>query len=327
MSRAASRPLSAFDPTCLTSTRRCRTVVQCGKTDRGISGLSRQALAWVVAQVGGGVAVTAARSLHGGESPWWIDLRTAAGSSFAVVLRSTSGRIGPEMIATNAAALAVAEQQSLPAPRLLGADLDGRDTGTPATVESVITGTSAWPAECPTDLLRAAGAAIAQLHTIVLAPRPELPFRPRPIAVDDFASERRLGRMPTTELLRRADERVHAIPVPTRPTVFVHGDVWPGNTVLAGDTVRALIDWKTAGVGNPGVDLGELRKQVAIAYGEEAPKYVLDGWERAAGTSARDVPFWDATAALNTPTESNGPCDAARRDEFLSAAVAQLRHA
>jgi aminoglycoside phosphotransferase (APT) family kinase protein len=77
--------------------------------------------------------------------------------------------------------------------------------------------------------------------------------------------------MPTAELLRRADERVHAIPVPTRPTVFIHGDVWPGNTVLAGDTVRALIDWKTAGVGYPGVDLGELRKQVAIAYGEEAP--------------------------------------------------------
>jgi aminoglycoside phosphotransferase (APT) family kinase protein len=61
--------------------------------------------------------------------------------------------------------------------------------------------------------------------------------------------------------------------------------------VLAGDTVRALIDWKTAGVGNPGVDLGELRKQVAIAYGEEAPKFVLDSWERAAGTPALDVPL------------------------------------
>jgi aminoglycoside phosphotransferase (APT) family kinase protein len=71
--------------------------------------------------------------------------------------------------------------------------------------------------------------------------------------------------MPTTELLRRADARVHAIPVPTRSTVFIPGDVWPA------DTVRALIDWKTAGVGNPGVDLGELGKQVAIAYGEEAP--------------------------------------------------------
>lgn len=312
---------------CLTSTRRRATVVQCGKTDEGMSGFSRQALSWVVAQMGGCVAVAGARSLHGGESPWWIDLTTADGAPVAVILRSPSSRIGPEMIATNAAALAVAEQHGLPAPRLLGVDLAGSDVGLPASVESVITGTSAWPVECSVDLLRAAGAAIAQVHAIILEPRPELPFRPRPIAVDDFAEQRRLGRMRSTELLRRADDRVSQITVPARPTVFVHGDVWPGNTVVAGGTVRALIDWKTAGVGNVGVDLGELRKQVAIAYGEEAPRYVLEDWERAAGTRARNVPFWDATAALNTPTESNGPDEAARRDAFLSAAVALLWHA
>lgn len=89
-------------------------------------------------------------------------------------------------------------------------------------------------------------------------------------------------------------------------------------------TISALIDWKTAGVGHPGVDLGELRKQVAIAYGDQSPRYVLEGWERAAGIRADDVPFWDATAALNTPTESNGPADTARRDAFLNAALAQL---
>jgi len=47
-----------------------------------------------------------------------------------------------------------------------------------------------------------------------------------------------------------------------------------------------LIDWKTAGVGNPGVDLGELRKQVAILYGGDAPKYALQGWERGSDAQA-----------------------------------------
>lgn len=309
---------------CLTFTRRCLKVVQCGKTDQDIPGLLRQALAWVTAQLGADVVVTAARSLHGDESPWWIELESAGGSSFAVIFRSLSSRIGPEAIATNAAALVVAEQHGLLAPRLLAADLDGREAGTPATVESAVEGTSVWPPTCSVGLLRTAGAAIAQVHAIELDPQQDLPFRPRPIAVDDFARERRLGRMPTTELLRSADERVQNVPAPVGPVVFVHGDVWPGNTIVAGNTVRALIDWKTAGVGNPGVDLGELRKQVAIAYGNEAPKYVLEGWERATGMQARDVPFWDATAALNTLTESNGPADAARRDKFLSAAVARL---
>jgi aminoglycoside phosphotransferase (APT) family kinase protein len=158
------------------------------------------------AQVGGRVTVTAIRSLHDGESPWWINLRSPDDSPSAVVLRTPSRRVWPDQVATNAAALAVAEKYGLPAPRLLGTDLDGRDAGVPATLETVVAGTSMWPAKRSSGLLRAAGAAIAQVHRFALAPRPHLPFRPRPIAVDDFAQERRLGRMLTTALLQLADE-------------------------------------------------------------------------------------------------------------------------
>jgi Phosphotransferase enzyme family len=127
----------------------------------------------------------------------------------------------------------------------------------------------------------------------------------------------------------------------SRPTArrnrLVHGDVWPGNLLWAGDEVAALIDWKTAGVGAPGVDVSELRKQVAIIVGPEAPDLVLEGWERATGTKAQDVSYWDAVAALNTRTElddgyrSGGWAplpDAAgatdRRDAFLRVALANL---
>lgn len=281
-------------------------------------------LDWVVAELGGGVTPLATRSLHGGESPWWIDLETAGGRSFDVVLRSPSSRINAQAIATNAKALELAAGYGIPAPRLLAADLDGAAAGVPATVESVVLEAVDWPIPVTADLLRAAGAAIAQVHTIGLEQRPHLPFRSRPIAVDDFATERRLGRIPTTELLSRADERLRELPIPPGPTVFVHGDVWPGNVLVAADTVRALIDWKTAGVGHPGVDLGELRKQVAIRYGDEAQRYVLEGWERAAGTRASDVAYWDATAALNTHTDAEGPAVAAARDAFLRAAIARL---
>jgi aminoglycoside phosphotransferase (APT) family kinase protein len=66
--------------------------------------------------------------------------------------------------------------------------------------------------------------------------------------------------------------------------------------VIVDASVRALIDWKTAGVGKPGVDLGELRKQVAILHGEDAPKHVSQQWERASDAQADDVPYWDAVA-------------------------------
>ncbi|WP_238006377.1 phosphotransferase [Dactylosporangium sp. AC04546] len=283
-------------------------------------------LAWLKAQLGSRMTIGAIRSLHGGESPWWIDVTAPDGSACPVVLRCPSSRIGADQIATNAAALTVAERHGLPAPRLIAADLDGRAAGTPASLETVVPGSSTWPAAPSVELLLAAGAAIAQVHTVTLDPRPHLPLRPRPIAVDDFAGDRRIGTMPSTALLRLADERVRAITAPPGPVVFVHGDVWPGNTVVGdGGGVHALIDWKTAGAGHPGVDLGELRKQVAILYGDDdAPGHVLEGWERARGARAGDLAYWDAVAALNTPTECYSPDATLRRDAFLRAAIARL---
>ncbi|GIF73353.1 aminoglycoside phosphotransferase family protein [Asanoa siamensis] len=263
------------------------------------------------------MTVRAVRSLHGGESPWWIDLAAPDGSRRAVVLRAPSSRITPDQIATNAVALVVAGSHGLPAPRLLAADLEG----TPATLETVVPGSSTWPAVPSIDLLLSAGAAIARVHAV--PPSPGLPFRPRPIAVDDFAGDRRAGRLPTTPLLRSADARIQAMRAPDGPVVLVHGDVWPGNTLVRGGIVHALIDWKTAGVGNPGVDLGELRKQVAIGYGDAAPGHVLAGWERAGGRPAEDVPYWDAVAALNTPTVLYSPTATLRRDAFLRRAIAE----
>jgi hypothetical protein len=98
----------------------------------------------------------------------------------------------------------------------LQAQLDGR-----LTIKSVRSlhggGTSTWPAEPSRELLLAAGAAIAQVHTVAIEAQPQLPFRPRPIAVDDFAHDRRIGRMPTTSLLERADGRIQAIKPPAAP--------------------------------------------------------------------------------------------------------------
>ncbi|MEV4132139.1 phosphotransferase [Dactylosporangium sp. NPDC049742] len=291
----------------MTATRGWIRVVQCGN----------ELLAWVEAQLDRRQVITAMRSLHGGESPWWIEVAPAS----ALVLRCPSSRITAEQIATNAAALTVAERHGLPAPRLLAAALDDP---APRTLETVVAGTSAWPVAGSAELLRAAGAALARVHAVALDPLPRLPFRPRPIAVDDFAADRRAGRMPATPLLLRADAVARSIPAPGEPVVFVHGDVWPGNTIVAGSAVRALIDWKTAGAGSPGVDVGELRKQVAILYDDDAPRHVLEGWERATGTRAADVPYWDAVAALNTPTSMYSGLATLRRDAFLRAAIAQL---
>jgi aminoglycoside phosphotransferase (APT) family kinase protein len=281
---------------------------------------------WAAAAIGAGARIVKVQPLHGDHGPWQLTIEHRRGMG-DFVLRAPTQRIGAAMVTTGAAALEVAERHGLPAPRLIDADLQGAITGVTTTLETLVSGSVAWAAPPSIERLRAAGAALACVHTVEMGPCEDLPFRPRPIAVDDFAGDRRNDRMRTTPLLTAADDLITTHGLPPGDTVFVHGDVWPGNLIWAGDQIAALIDWKTAGVGAPGVDLGGLRNQVAISFGPDATDRVLDGWEHATGTEAVDVAYWDAVAALNTRTELDaldgvGATD--RRDTFLRAALANL---
>lgn len=298
---------------------------------------SERMLQWAADGIGSGARVADVRSLHDGDPPWMLRIEHRGGATVAVLRTADFRRLGPSMIRTGAAALAAAERAGVSAPRLISADLAGKEAGAVATLESVVLGESVWPPPTSVERLRAAGAALAPVHSVAMAPTKDLPLRLRPIAVDDFAGDRRTGRMPMTPLLEAADELILAHGLPESGIVLVHGDVWPGNIIWTRDSSPVLIDWKTAGVGAPGVDLGELRKQVAIIFGPDAPDVVLDGWERAARTNAEDVAYWDAVAALNTPTEIDdgyqsggwapsvdGPAATARRDAFLESAMKRV---
>jgi len=303
--------------------------------------LSEQVLRWVARVVGGMRVLSvenASRSTHRPSGTFRLRVEgTSTGASDLILKLSVPRWITDGMVITNARALRLAETHGLAAPRLIAADLDGRASGTAATLETFLTGSSDLPPTVSVARLREAGAAIARVHAFGLESQADLPHRPRPIAVDDRAAERRRGWMPTTPLLRQADERVRSHGAPAAAPVFVHGDIWGGNMLWEDDRCVALIDWKTAGVGDPGVDLGSLRMQMALQYGQEAPAHVLEGWQRQAGRAAIAVPYWDAVAALNTPTvmqdwpgfaDDGSPLDAAavteRRDAFLRTALDQL---
>src|SRR5712691_10783223 len=301
---------------------------------------SEQVLRWVAGVVGGMRVVSvenASRSAHRPSGTFRLRVEgTSTGATDLILKVSVPRWITDGMVITNARALRLAETHGLAGPRLIAADLDGRASGTVATLETFLSGSSDLPPMVSAARLREAGAAIARVNAVVLAPQADLPPW---CAADDRAADRRRGRTPTTPLLKEADERVRSHGVPAAASVFLHGDVWGGNMLWEGDRCVALIDWKGAGVGDPGVDLGSLRMQMALQYGQDAPAHVLEGWQRQAGRAAIAVPYWDAVAALNTPTVIHGewlpgfagdgsPLDAAavteRRDAFLRTALDQL---
>jgi aminoglycoside phosphotransferase (APT) family kinase protein len=338
--------------------------------------LSEKVLSWVADSIGAGASVIKTKSLHGGSSPWLVHIEHE-GSTCEAVLR-VLGRtfIIPQQITTGAAALRVAEEHGLATPRLIASDPEGQAAGVPATLETVVAGTSTIPNKVSAERLRVAGAAIARVHKIPLDPRPDLPLKKHSLQHPTLANKLPITRRwatlyrassenekpavveamceltgwsadrarevmshtRSTPLLQLADDRVRSISRPSGETVFLHADLWAGNMMWSGDSSVTLIDWKDAGVGDPGVDLGHLRMKMATQYGPAAPAHVLDGWERESGRQATNLAYWDAVAALHTPTvlddwepgfddEGNQLSSAAitgRRDAFLREALDQL---
>jgi aminoglycoside phosphotransferase (APT) family kinase protein len=289
-------------------------------------------LSWAASQVGAGARPVAIKGLRAGAGPWRLRI-DRGGKALEAVLRvgDTSSR---QLLATEAAALGFAEAHQLAAPRLLAVDLDGAAAGRPALLMTALAGSSTIPPVASVARLRALGAAAATLHTLATGPRPDLPLRTRPLADVDFAAMRRAtGSSP---LLEAAAERVSQVLMPQAETVFVHGDLWQGNTLWSGETCVGIIDWDAAGVGHPGIDLGTLRLDAAIMFGLPAAVEILEGWQQATGQAADAMAYWDLVASLTTPPDmaqwlpvahdhGRVDLDAAtlnnRRDAFLHSAL------
>lgn len=302
-----------------------------------LTGPAEQVLSWAARVVAAGARVAGFRGLREGSNPWL--LRLDGGGTTAEVILKTGDVASDQQrkqFGTAAAALALAGDHGLPAPRLVAADLDGSVAGQLAMVITVLPGSSKIPLAAPAGRLRALGAAAAVLHSIPLAPRPGLPLRTHSLPLVDFAAWRRLAG--TSRLLALAEQRISDLPVPGGDPVFVHGDLWQGNTMWSGGSLTGMIDWDCAGAGSPGIDLGSLRLDAALYSGSSAPDEILDGWQQQAGRPPEHVAYWDLVAALCTVGDmadclpplldhGRGDLDAcmltARRDAFLAAALQQ----
>jgi aminoglycoside phosphotransferase (APT) family kinase protein len=307
-----------------------------------------QVLSWAACAVDPSARVVSATGMRAAGNPWLLRLANA-GTTTEVVLKTgdVTADLDRLQLITTVAALELAAGNALPAPRLIAADLDGSAAGTVAVLMTVLPGSSKIPRVASAARLRALGAAAGALQRVALAPRPGLELRTRSLYDMDFADWRRSAG--TSQLLDRAEQRIAGLPVPDGELVFVHGDLWQGNTIWNGDSCSGMIDWDAAGAGPPGIDLGTLRLDTALFFGSSAlastglpaAGEVLAGWQQAAGRPAEHVAYWDVAAALCTvgdmayclPGDVVGELgrpdlDAAlltaRRDAFLAAALEEL---
>ena len=94
---------------------------------------------------------------------------------------------------------------------------------------------------------------------------------------------------------------------PTSPaTVLVHGDFKPGNVLLEGDEIVALLDWELVHLGDPHEDLGwvtqPLRRDEHLIDGRWEAEDLFERYESETGIAVdrAAVRWWNAFACLKT---------------------------
>jgi hypothetical protein len=137
-----------------------------------------------------------------------------------------------------------------------------------------------------------------------------LELRTRALYDVDFAGWRKSAG--TSQLLAMAGERIARLPVPDAGLVFVHGDLWLGNTIWSGDSCSGIIGWDAAGAGSPGIDLGTLRLDVAYFSDQRRWTHRATHQGRARRLPARCWPDGSKRPAVRPSTSRTGtwpqPC-------------------
>jgi aminoglycoside phosphotransferase (APT) family kinase protein len=234
-----------------------------------------------------------------------FELQVNDGSRRSLVLRRYPSRDWDRaaLIASRAwRTLSALEDLRFPAPQPVWLDEAGEVFGCPALVMTRVAGRTVLDPVDLTSWTAALARALAQLHSLSIE-RDAFRFLPGPgeslssILRQSASLDERLKAHPdaprVAEVLRRW--RPHA----QRWTpALVHGDFWPGNTVWAEGKVTAIVDWDSAALDQPGLDVGYCRLDLAMLIGDPAPALFLEAYQRTIGDPVEQLARWDLLAAF-----------------------------
>lgn len=133
-----------------------------------------------------------------------------------------------------------------------------------------------------TDAAGRLGRFLRTLHVPAPPDGPYNPFRSVPLVARAGMFERRME-VAASEIdhlaVRRVWDEACAAPPPSGPPVWVHGDLHPGNVLVCGGTLTAVLDWGDMCAGDPATDLAagwlllptSALATFVAAYGDDDP--------------------------------------------------------
>jgi aminoglycoside phosphotransferase (APT) family kinase protein len=318
------------------------------------SGADPDALAeWLLQKVDGFVPPVEVSRLSGGRSNLTLLLRDAAGRRL-VLRRPPLGELAAsahDVLRECRIVDALARKADLPLARPVAWCEDGSVIGTPFWVMEYVDGSAvadptaaaAMPPDAKSRFGDRLATLLAELHSRA----------PEELGLDDLIRSRgylerqlrRWGRQlaarsalssdlfgPVQSLLeRRLPEE--------RESVLLHGDFKPGNVLAAADgSVRAIVDWELAAVGDPLADLGWLLASWAgtaegewivppatSAGGFAGRRALVEAYARASGRDVSGIAYYVAFADWRWSCINEGILDRIRTGALSSASVPPSR--
>lgn len=196
----------------------------------------------------------------------------------------------------------------VPAPELVAADVDAATCDVPALLITRMAG-AAFPGRPPLGPL---ADALEQIHAVDPdgIPAYQRYYEPERLRVPSWADDRTVWE----DAIALAHQ-----PAPTLPERFIHRDFHPGNTLWEGAELTGVVDWTTGSSGPAAVDLGHLRWNLVVDYGQRVADALLPHDEH--------HPYYDVVTALDVLDDL--PADAPhaellRLEEHVARALAEL---
>jgi aminoglycoside phosphotransferase (APT) family kinase protein len=196
----------------------------------------------------------------------------------------------------------------VPAPELVAADADAAHCDVPALLITRVRG-APFSGRPPLGPLVAA---LAEIHAVDPEGIPPYLryYEPERLEVPPWATDR--------DMWERAIALAQTEP-PVLPERFIHRDFHPGNTLWEGVELTGIVDWTTGSRGPAAVDLGHLRWNLAVDYGQRIADGVLPHPEH--------HPYYDVITALDVLPDLDATtphADLQRFEEHVGRALAEL---
>ena len=225
----------------------------------------------------------------------------------------------PDIAEREARILRFFEPVDLPTPRLVAVDPAGAETGTPTLLMSLLPGRVDWS---PSDMgiwLRRLAEPLPVLHATAVPHAGTLP---------SFYGYAQNSYDPPSWSLRpevwsRAVEIFHARH-PEESVVCIHRDYHPGNVLWRAGRVSGLVDWPSASIGSPSVDVAHCRANLLGRFDLEVAERFTAIWEELTGN--RFNPWADIMIIIGMldGLRDDPQLNRASVEEALARAVASL---